>query len=327
MTTLLRYGASRLHTLFSFLLGCILFGLVFILYDLPLEPYFYALGLCVFFFLLTGLWDYYRFYTLHHRLTQLRAGLSAPSNLPQPPDLIAEDYTALLTQVLQENQRLHSQSLTRQADMMDYYSLWAHQIKTPIAAMGLILQTEVSHRELSEQLFRIQEYVEMVLQFIRCEGDGSDFVIVELSLDQVLRQTIRKYAKSFIRRKITVDFTQTDMTVLSDEKWLVFMVGQLLSNALKYTAPGGRVTLSSPDGLTLIIADDGMGIDAADLPRVFEKGFTGYNGRADQKSTGIGLYLCRLVADRLNHGLTIQSQMGKGTQVYLTFSPHRPTFE
>ena len=128
----------------------------------------------------------------------------------------------------------------------------------------------------------------------------------------LLPQAVRKFARMFILKKITLDFRETGRTVLTDGKWLSFVVEQVLSNALKYTPAGGRIRIYG-DGETLVIADSGIGIRPEDLPRVFEKGFTGYNGREDKKSTGIGLYLCRRVMDRLNHGISIVSRPGQGT--------------
>ena len=136
---------------------------------------------------------------------------------------------------------------------------------------------------------------------------------------QTLLQAVRKFAKMFILKKITLDFQETGKTVLTDEKWLLFVVEQVLSNALKYTPAGGTIRIYG-DGATVVIADNGIGIREEDQARVFEKGFTGYNGRADKKSTGIGLYLCRQVMDRLNHGISLTSRPGQGTLVRLDLS-------
>lgn len=130
---------------------------------------------------------------------------------------------------------------------------------------------------------------------------------------------MRKFAKMFILKKITLDFQETGKTVLTDEKWLLFVVEQVLSNALKYTPEGGTIRIYG-DGATVVIADNGIGIREEDQARVFEKGYTGYNGRADKKSTGIGLYLCRQVMDRLNHGISLTSRPGQGTLVRLDLS-------
>ncbi len=196
--------------------------------------------------------------------------------------------------------------------------MWAHQIKTPIAAMRLILQSEEKdcNDELLEQLFRTEQYVEMVLQYLRMTSDSSDLLIRRYSLDSIVKQAVKKYAKSFIRQKIKLNYEDLNVGVITDEKWLCFVIEQLLSNALKYTQ-SGSISIYMDDFLpeTLVIEDTGIGIQEEDLPRVFEKGFTGYNGRADKKSTGIGLFLCKKILKKLSHTISIESTLGKGTKV------------
>ena len=214
----------------------------------------------------------------------------------------------------------------RWRDSLDYYTTWVHQIKTPISVMRMTLEGEDTeeHRELSSQLFRIEQYVEMVLSYLRLESDSSDYVFQEYDLDSILRQAIRKYAPLFVRQRVRLVYEPVRRTVLTDEKWLLFIVEQILSNSLKYTRSGSVTITVSPDAV-LRIADTGMGIAPEDLPRIFEKGFTGYNGRADKKSTGLGLYLCRMAAERLSHRIWAESQPGKGTSVFLDL--HREALE
>ena len=145
------------------------------------------------------------------------------------------------------------------------------------------------------ELFKIEQYVEMVLSYLRMEEMSSDLAFEEYQLDDIVRQAVRKYSQMFILKRIRLDFQPLQRAVLTDEKWLVFVVEQILSNALKYTKEGSiSIYLTTyREKLMLAIRDTGIGISREDLPRVFEKGFTGYNGRADKKSTGIGLYLCK----------------------------------
>ena len=159
----------------------------------------------------------------------------------------------------------------------------------------------------------------MVMQYLRLDSDYSDYVLTRHALDDIVRQAVRKYARLFILKKITLDFCETGLTVLTDEKWLLFVIEQILSNSLKYTH-SGAISIYAEGG-TLVIADTGIGIRPEDLPRVFDKGFTGYNGRADKKSSGIGLYLCRRITDKLGHTLKIASEVGRGTRVYIGFKP------
>ena len=311
---------KRQYKLLLLLAGAVcIFAEVFALYDLPLEAVVYAGGLCLALGLVLFAVGYSRFLRRHRELQQLLR-LAGEKVLPLPParGLLEEDYQALLRAVCQDRARLAAENENRLRELTDYYSLWAHQIKTPIAAMDLLLQEDESPRrgELETELLKIRQYVEMVLSYLRLDSDSTDYVLREYPLDDILRQAVRKFAKMFILKKITLDFRETGKTVLTDEKWLLFVVEQVLSNALKYTPAGGTIRIYG-DGATVVIADNGIGIREEDQARVFEKGFTGYNGRADKKSTGIGLYLCRQVMDRLNHDISLTSRPGQGTLVRL----------
>lgn len=257
----------------------------------------------------------------------------------------ATDDAEILYHRLLENQSIarsesESSAAVRQSRMRDYYSMWVHQIKTPISAMKLLLEAEreelgqlmcdeepqATLTELSDnldsfedELFRIEEYVSMALQYQRVSSTENDFVLEKISLDGVIRDTIKKYAKIMIRRHIGINYSGTKKQVYTDEKWLAFILEQILSNAIKYT-PQGFVTIETAeekDRFFITIKDTGIGIKAEDLPRVFEKGYTGYNGHADKKATGIGLYLCRQMADKLGHTIRMESEIGKGTKVWI----------
>lgn len=295
---------------------------VFYLYGLPLESVGYAFVLCSALGLTLFAFGYLQFLRRHRELQRLLAQVREQVlPLPPPKGLLEKDYQALCQALAAERAALALEDRNRLQDMTDYYTLWAHQIKTPIAAMGLLLQEE-PRPELEGELLKIEQYVEMVLGYLRLGSDSTDYVFRRCGLDTLLRQSVRKYARLFILKKISLDFQETGKTVLTDGKWLSFVIEQLLSNAVKYTPEGGRVRIYG-DGDTLVIADNGIGIRPEDLPRVFEKGFTGFNGREDKKSTGIGLYLCRQVMDRLNHGISITSRPGQGTLVRLDLSRER----
>ena len=160
----------------------------------------------------------------------------------------------------------------------------------------------------------------MALNYIRLDSNSNDLVIKELDLDEVIRGCVRRYAAQFIRKKLTIKYSGTDVKVLSDEKWLTFIIEQLLSNAVKYTEKG-FVEISVSDEKLLSVKDTGIGIAQEDIPRIFEKGFTGYNGRENSKSTGLGLYLCEKAAKMLGHKISAQSEIGKGS--VFTIDLHR----
>lgn len=328
------YLTARRRGLLAAICVLILTGILFTLYALPMEPFLYllllfaagAIGFCA--------WDFSRFRRRRQALAAFAdaAAIDDLSALPAPDDALEADYQLLLRALLSQKSAAAQQQEARMRELAGDYGLWTHQIKTPIAAMNLILQQQEQdpeRAELSEQLFRISSYVDMALNVIRID-DASDYVITRVPLDGLLRQTIRAYARSFIRKRIRLDYRPTDAVVLTDGKWLSFMVGQLLANALKYTPAGGSVTIyteAGPERQRLCIADTGIGIDAADLPRVFERGFTGYNGRDDDKATGLGLYLCRRIAERLGHDITITSVRGGGTRIVLDLAALPLTFD
>ena len=246
--------------------------------------------------------------------------------MPAPADRIERDYQAALRALWDDRAHVVSRSDAAMSDMRDYYTLWAHQIKTPIAAMDLLLQAkEEDTSALEVELQRISQYVDMVLQYLRLDSETRDLDLQRCQLDAVIRQTVRKYAKLFILKKIRLTFQETHLEVLSDEKWLAFLLEQVLSNALKYTPAGGEIRIFQDPAETLVIADTGIGIAPEDLPRIFDKGYTGHNGRMDKKATGIGLYLCRRVTNLLGHTITVTSQLGQGTQVHLGLG--RPKFD
>ena len=324
MKTAYLFGAylkSRIKVIAAFVLFMLVFAMVYTLYHLPLEPVVYSAELVTALAVIFSGLDWLQFYQKHQRLTAaINAATAGVGELPKPRDLLESDYQTLIRVLAENRAELISQFDNRQTDMIDYYTLWAHQIKTPISAMGLLLQTEESDRERTraygQELFKIEQYVEMVLQYLRLESMSSDLILVEYDLADIVRQAVKKYGIIFINKKISLELAELNCRVLSDEKWLVFVLEQVISNALKYTNQGKiSIYLDQQSEKTLIIEDTGVGIRAEDIARIFDRGFTGYNGRMDKKSTGIGLYLCQQVLDKLAHTITVTSQVGQGTRV------------
>lgn len=301
--------------------------LIFWLYDLPREAVLYLLLLCLTITAFFAALSFVRFWRKVNILRKMEEEiLVTTENLPEATTLIEQEYERLIRRLVGENRTLQARTDAALADLTSYYTLWVHQIKTPIAALDLLLQSGPGQETAMEiELQKISQYVDMVLQYLRLDSDARDLVLQHCNLDEIVRQTVRKYAKQFILRKIHLSFQKTNLDVLSDEKWLCFLLEQLLSNALKYTPAGGEISIFLEEDETLVIADTGIGIAPEDLPRVFDKGFTGGNGRLDKKATGIGLYLCRRVTDLLGHTISITSQQGEGTQVHLGLG--RPKFE
>ncbi len=312
----------RLHrkSAVLFLAFVLIYAVVFSLYRLPLEAVLYAGGLCLLAFALLAGLDFWRFRAGHMQLADLRKRVFlGVDGMPDPADLIEEDYQAALRALWDDRARMVSRADAAMSDMRDYYTLWAHQIKTPIAALHLLLKED---SEESRELFKIEQYVDMLLSYIRLESDTNDLVLRECDLDAILRAAARKYARFFIHQGLRLEIRTGGRRVLTDEKWFSFCIEQLLSNAVKYTPSG--VIFMYVENDYLVIADTGIGIAPEDLPRVFERGYTGYNGRTDRKSTGIGLYLTRRVLTMLGHQILIDARPGGGTRVHISLK--RPSY-
>lgn len=343
--------------------SAVCFAVIFYLYDLPLEAVLYAALLSFCLLALAAVIGFLSFYRRHCALLDARSRITLDSDcLPPPRGRIETDYAQLVEIVLRDRAAEISKADAFRSDMTDYYSTWVHQIKTPLAAMRLVLQSgfptqteeqeyafDALRDELLEELLKTEQYVDMALQYLRLDSESSDFVFREYDLDDIIRQAVRKFSGMFIRKRIMLDYTGTGIRAVTDEKWLLFVIEQILSNALKYTSSGtisiyaeyseaavrrmqecrtpggtkkgeeaegaeqGRAEGQTPD--ILVIADTGIGIASEDLNRVFEKGFTGYNGRRNKKSTGIGLYLSKRILDKLSHSIEIESEPGNGTRV------------
>ena len=325
MKFFLTYLKSRRGILgLFFLFAGIYFG-VFALYRLPLAAAVYPTGLCLGIGLIVLLLDFGRISRLHRMLQTIRSMTDAVTmTLPEPETVPEADYQTIIRLLCQEQRRQAEEMSLRYQDMMDYYTVWAHQIKTPIASMGLHLQNEDSPlaRQLSSDLTRISQYVDMVLAYLRLDSDSTDYVIRECDLDAIIRRSVRKFAGEFIARRLKLSYEPLNARAITDEKWLSFVVEQVLSNALKYT-PSGSIHIYLERPRTLCIRDTGIGIAAEDLPRIFEKGYTGFNGRSDQAASGIGLYLCRRICGNLGHTIRADSVPEEGTVIRINLNQRK----
>ena len=320
MELLKAYLKERRLTLAAFLLFVGVFAVSFALYGLPLAAVGYPAGLCVLLGACLAAWDYGRAARRHKALKRLReAGEAVLLDLPAMTTVEGADCAAVVETLRRELCRQETARAARWEDMTAYYTAWVHQIKTPIAAMRLTLQGEdtPAARRLMTELGRVEQYVDMALTYLRLEEGGSDYVIRTCAVDDVVRAAVRRFAGEFIDRRIALDYTPVEWETVTDGKWLTFVVEQLLSNALKYTGQDGTIQIYR-EGDDLCIRDSGMGIAPEDLPRVFDMGYTGQNGRLDRRSSGIGLYLCRRICRNLRHEIRIESVPGVGTTVRLT---------
>lgn len=317
---LLEYLKYRSKTIILIIMIIAVFASSYILFGMPAVTVLYPMLLCCALAVIAAGIDFYRFRQKHRLL--------AMEIIPDAKGLIETDYQAFIEKLKAEEKLIRRKAASDYNNMIEYYTVWAHQIKTPIASMKLRLQSEDSEeaRSLMGDLGRIEAYVEMVLTFIRLDSDSTDYVIGEYELDEIIRSAIRKFSRDFISRKLSLDYRKTDLKVLTDKKWLTFIIEQIISNSVKYTYKGG-VSIYMKEPGCLCIEDTGIGIAAEDLPRIFENGFTGFNGREDKAASGIGLYLCRRIAGNLGHRITVESVQGEGTKVILDLNTDKPGVE
>ena len=239
------------------------------------------------------------------------------ADLPKAETPLEKIYQEIIQDQEKRCQREQKESREKLVRSREYYTRWSHQIKTPIAAMELLLQEEPADvRALKRELLKTSQYVEMALSYQRMEGDGNDLVIQRYELRPVVMQAVKKVSPLLIHKHISFSAGDLSGEVLTDEKWLVFVLEQLLTNASKYTKEGGSVRIGKENGL-LVLRDTGIGIRPEDLPRIFEWGYTGYNGRLDKRSTGVGLALVKQVMEMLGNKIEIRSVLGEGTEVFL----------
>ena len=304
---------------------CLIFTVSFALYGLPLGAVLYPAALCAAAGGIILLLSLRKSRAVCQELSLMQHHpADLPDELPAAQSPQEQAYQALLLALHTDRQKLKSDMNARYHDMTEYYTVWAHQIKTPIAAIRLALQNEDTplSRRLTGEVGRVEQYVQMALTYLRLGSYSSDYVIRSCALDDIVRPAVRRFAGEFIQRKIQLNYQMLNYTVITDEKWLGFVVEQVLSNALKYTPQGSVSIYMEPEGV-LCIRDTGIGIAPEDLPRVFEKGYTGYNGRSHRKASGLGLYLCREILTRLGHSVSAESQVDHGTTIRIDLRQHK----
>ena len=312
------YSRRFFLALLILLLGFILiFAFVFDAYRSLLEYVALLLAFLSFLFIGADAWTAFKGY----RSQKLQVSAQAQTPLEK---LLQERVEEL--EYEQKNQLLVEQE--KYNDLLDYYTLWVHQVKTPIAASSLLigdLKDKEVKSQLEQELFKIESYVHLVLQYLRLESFHDDLVLKQENLADLVREVVKKYALFFIQQGLSLNLHDLDHMIVTDKKWFVVILEQVLSNSLKYTKEGS-IEIYFHEG-SLYIKDTGLGIQNADLLRVFERGFSGYNGRLTQQSSGLGLYLSKKIADQLGHKIAIDSQVGQGTTVSIAFPEKKLIFE
>ena len=303
------YLKSRINVIILMIVVEGVFASSYFLFDMPAVTVLYPLILSTSALIVAGVIDFVFTFNKHRKLTQNEISASS--------DPIEKDYQEIIRKLKEEEAYSRQKTTSDYNNMVEYYTVWAHQIKTPIASMRLQIQSEdtESARKLMGDLNRIEAYVEMVLTFLRLDSDSTDYLIKEYDLDEIVRPAIRKFSREFILKKLKLEYEPLSYKTITDSKWLSFIVEQVISNAVKYTSEGYvRIYMSEPG--ILCIEDTGVGISEEDLPRIFENGYTGFNGREDKRASGIGLYLCKRISDNLGHKIYAESKVGEGTKIF-----------
>ncbi len=324
MKLFVRYLNSRRGAIAFGAVICVIYSLVIVLYRLPVSalicPLLPACGVGAG----AAAVDFFRVKRQLAALSVFEKNadiITLP--LPKARSLEGESYRAVCERMRESYLILTRETDARYRDTVEYYTTWAHQVKTPIAAMRLALQREdtPSSRALSADLTRIEKYADMVMTYLRLDG-VSDYLFERCDIDAVIRRAASAFAAEFIGRGIKLNITPSGAQAVTDKKWLGFVIEQLISNALKYTELG-YVKIGVENGDTIYIEDSGIGILPQDLPRVFEKGYTGCTGHADRHSSGIGLYLCGRICKNLGADISLSSEPGRGTTARVKLNQYK----
>lgn len=274
------------------------FWVVFLLMNLSFESYFLAFEIIVFFYMV-----YLVFMAFLNK---------------------KEENLKTQIQELQEtNLNLRNDFLAKEKELQEYFLIWIHQIKTPITAGKLICDGDIENenvKNIKKELIYIEDYTNMALSYLKMANHNTDMDISLVNLDDIIRPLIKKYAILFISNNIKLEYEKLNVKVITDSKWCMVVIEQLLSNAIKYTKNGiVSITFSEKENY-LEIKDNGIGIKDSDLPKIFDKGYSGFNGRQNQKSTGIGLFLVKQILDKLGQKVKLESKLDEGTSVKVYFN-------
>lgn len=323
------YIKDHKKTIIVYIMSIFIFYFLFFLYENKMESVVYGTVFIVVLCLIVGGYDFYQYVNHYEYLYRCRNTIEYDvENIGEDRSLIEKEYQNLIVTLDQKRKEYFAQSEQEKIELEDYFTLWVHQMKLPISAMKIMLETEemLDRKLLKSELFRIEQYSSMVLAYIRMNSRDTDYQIETCDLDQMIRQSIRTFASEFIRKKIACDFKETKIQLVTDEKWFVFVLEQILSNSLKYTKRG-TISIYIQNETTLVVEDTGSGMEVGDCVRSFEKGYTGRNGRIDKKASGLGLYLCKNILNKLSHDIRIESQIGVGTKVKISWKKDKMMIE
>lgn len=320
-----RYIKYRKSMILFFLIVSLFLPFIQWLFIQPIEPILYAVEVLGIGYILFTIIDYIKFIEKHSYLSKCvneKKHSFEILQLPEANNQIEEDYEKIIRSMYEKKKQMEEEFYSVYERQEQYYTTWVHQIKTPISAILLLLKElemkGVSVTDLQVEMLKIEQYIDMVLQYIRMEEKTTDLVLYRINIDKVVKQAVKKFAVLFFQKRLELHIGEITMKAISDEKWLSFVIEQIVSNGVKYTNKG-KISIYQEGEHTLVIQDTGIGIPKEDIKRIFHKGYTGWNGREYKKASGIGLFLCKGILNKLGHNIEIESELGKGTKVKIIF--------
>nr|WP_295599295.1 sensor histidine kinase [uncultured Terrisporobacter sp.] len=289
--------------------------LVFFIWFFPLSTY-----------ILIEYMKYRKYFSnINNILESLDKKYILPEVLQEPNFMVGENINDILKELSRDMHEQVKHYRNIQEEYREYIEMWVHEIKTPIASSKLLIENNTNEvtRKIDTQMDRIENYVEQVLYYSRSDEVGKDYIIKKVGLSKLVKDVIKRNQRDFISKRISLQLGDLDEIIYSDTKWVEFILNQIIGNAIKYSkGKDDKIEIylkKISSAVVLTIKDHGVGIIERDLNRVFEKGFTGENGRKFGKSTGIGLYLCKKLTDKLGLGLQVQSEENVGTEISIIF--------
>ena len=296
MNLFLDYMKNQSVILFGYLLVCIVFITISVLATIEMEYVFLGIEILGFILLIYLIVHWFHYQKLSD---------------------VKDDNERLLN----ENKNLKSEMLNQKDDLNAYFLMWLHQIKTPMTVSKLLLEKpdETTNTKLKMQLIYIEQYINMAMNYLKMIDHSTDMDITQVNLDDIIKNLLKKYSLLFIHNHISLEYQSNVTHVISDSQWLTILIEQILSNALKYTENGKIAIQYLEDKHALEIRDTGIGIRSEDIPKIFDRGYSGFNGRMNEKSSGLGLYLARKISERLNIQIEVESKLSKGSVFRLVF--------
>lgn len=289
--------------------------LVFFIWFFPLSTY-----------ILIEYMKYRKYFSnINNILESLDKKYLLPEVLQEPNFMVGENINDILKELSRDMHEQVKHYRNIQEEYREYIEMWVHEIKTPIASSKLLIENNTNEvtRKIDTQMDRIENYVEQVLYYSRSDEVGKDYIIKKVGLSKLVKDVIKRNQRDFISKRISLQLGDLDEIIYSDTNWVEFILNQIIGNAIKYSkGKDDKIEIylkKISSAVILTIKDHGVGIIERDLNRVFEKGFTGENGRKFGKSTGIGLYLCKKLTDKLGLGLQVQSEENVGTEISIIF--------